>query len=491
MDALPDVMYGASELAELDRRAAESGLPGAELMERAGQAAFEAIAAVQGAPQRWLVCVGGGNNGGDGYVIARLAREAGFDARLVALKPPRADGPAAVAAEAWRAAGGDVSGPDQLGEFAPDIIIDALFGIGLSRPPEGAVAKLIEAINAASAPVAAIDIPSGLFADTGAAPGAAVRADITVTFIGLKPGLFTARGPELVGEVVFAGLDVPETLQQGLRVAARRIDSVEVFDCLPPRKRAAHKGRFGHVLVAGGDAGSGGAVRLAGESAQRVGAGLVSVVTRAEHVAPLLAGRPELMVHATSEGSLSAALAERATVVALGPGLGQSDWGRRLWQEALALDKPLVLDADGLNLLAADPRTRGNWILTPHPGEAARLLDTTVAEVEADRFAALGALVERFDAVVVLKGAGTLVGAPGDGPPWLCDRGNPGMASGGMGDTLTGIVAGLLAQGTDAATAARAGVWLHAVAADRAAMAGERGLLAGDVIAELRPLVNP
>jgi NAD(P)H-hydrate epimerase len=491
MDALPDVMYGASALAELDRRAADAGLPDSELMERAGRAAFEAIAAAHGAPRRWLVCVGGGNNGGDGYVIARLAREAGFEVSLLALKPPRPGGPAAAMAKAWRQTGGAVQSPDVIGSVEADLIVDALFGIGLSRPPEGAAGRLIEAINAARAPVAAIDIPSGLFAGTGAAPGVAVRADITVTFIGLKPGLFTARGPELVGEVVFAGLDVPESLREGLRVAARRIDSAQVFDNLPPRARAAHKGRFGHVLIAGGDAGSGGAVRLAGESAQRVGAGLVSVVTRAEHVAPLLAARPELMVHATADGRVPEALAERATVVALGPGLGQNEWGRGLWRQGVALDKPLVLDADGLNLLATEPRVRGNWILTPHPGEAARLLDTTVASIEADRFAALAMLVERFDAAVVLKGAGTLVGAPGDEPPYLCDRGNPGMASGGMGDTLTGIIAGLLAQGLDGATAARVGVWLHGVAADRAAASGERGLLAGDVIAELRPLVNP
>ncbi|MDN5864665.1 MAG: NAD(P)H-hydrate dehydratase, partial [Gammaproteobacteria bacterium] len=454
-------------------------------------AAFAASGAARPVCMGWVVCAGGGNNGGDGYVVARLALEARFDVCVIALGKPRAGGIAAAAAEAWQAAGGREITVEEAAVFAPDLIVDALFGIGLSRAPEGEAAGMIEAINAAGVPVAALDVPSGLFADTGAAPGPVVRAELTVTFIGLKPGLFTGKGPSVAGEIVFDRLGVPEGWKRDLRIAARRIPPSLADALLPARDRGAHKGLYGHVLVVGGNSGTGGAVRLAGEAAQRVGAGMVSVLTRPEHVTALLAARPELMAHATLDGTLPGVLAERAGVVALGPGLGQGEWGRRLWKQALALDKPTVLDADGLNLLAAEPRVRDNWVLTPHPGEAARLLDTTAADIERDRFAALARLVERYRAVVVLKGAGTLIGAPDDDPPYLCDRGNPGMASGGMGDALTGIIAGLLAQGLEPAAAARLGVWLHATAADRATGAGERGLLAGDVIAELRVLVNP
>ncbi|MGH8272842.1 MAG: NAD(P)H-hydrate dehydratase [Gammaproteobacteria bacterium] len=491
MNGFPTALYGARELAELDRRADGRGLPGDLLMERAGKAAFAAIRARWPDARRWRVYAGGGNNGGDGYVVARLARKSGFEVALIALKPPREDSPAATAASAYREAGGEIVAPKKTAAHEADLMVDALFGIGLSRAPEGAFAEAIEAMNAAPAPTVAMDIPSGLIADTGATPGPAVRAALTVTFIGLKPGLFTGAGSSITGELVFASLDVPEEVADGLPVRAQRVTQAEVARGLPPRVHAAHKGLYGHVLVVGGDHGTGGAVRLAGEAAQRVGAGLVSVVTRPEHVAPLLAARPELMVHACPDGNLPGALSERSTVLALGPGLGQGEWGKRLWEAALALDKPVVVDADALNLLAQSPRKRGNWILTPHPGEAARLLDTTVAEIEKDRFAALEKLVSRYDAVVVLKGAGTLVGAPGAEPPWLCDRGNPGMASGGMGDALTGAIAGLLAQRLAATVAARLGVWLHAAAGDRAAAAGERGLLAGDLVAELRATANP
>ena len=492
MEKLPTALYGARELAELDQRARKNGLPAQLLMERAGRAAFLIMRERWPEARRWLIYAGGGNNGGDGYIVARQARLAGFTVTVVALKPPREGGAAADAALAYRNAGGEFASLEDAEPAQADLIVDALFGIGLDRAPAGDAAQAIEAINAAAAPVTALDMPSGLLADTGAAPGRVVRAALTVTFIGLKPGLYTDAGPGFAGEIEFAGLEVPESLQDGFVPRARRITPESLVQFLAPRPRAANKGMFGHVLVAGGDLGTGGAVCLAGEAAQRVGAGLVSVTTQAEHVAPLLAARPELMVHATKDGALSTALAQRATVVALGPGLGQSAWSKKLWAATLALDKPVVLDADGLNLLAAEPQARGNWVLTPHPGEAARLLDCSVADIQRDRFAALARLVEKYDAVVVLKGAGTLIGTPGGDPPYLCDRGNPGMASGGMGDALTGIIAGLIAQGLDLATAARLGVCLHAVAADRAAAAGgERGLLAGDLIAELRALANP
>ncbi|MGH8426873.1 MAG: NAD(P)H-hydrate dehydratase [Gammaproteobacteria bacterium] len=491
MENFPARLYRARELGEMDRRAANYGLPAVQLMARAGQAAYQAITERWPDARRWLVYAGGGNNGGDGYVVARLALRSNREVVVAALKPPQEGSPAAVAAAAYCEAGGQILALSEGNPAGADVVVDALFGTGLGRAPEGPAAEAIRAINAAAAPVAALDLPSGLFADTGAAPGPTIRAELTVTFIALKLGLFTGAGPALAGQLVFAALGVPVAVEEGLLPAAWRIEPALAAAALPRRSRGAHKGDFGHVLIVGGDYGTGGAVRLAGEAALRTGAGLVSVLTRPEHVRPLMAARPELMGHATFEGELPEPLASRATVIALGPGLGQAEWGRRLWHAALALDKPAVVDADGLNLLAAEPRIRANWVLTPHPGEAAHLLDTTIADIENDRPAAVKRLSERYQAVAVLKGVGTMIAEPGQDAPWLCDRGNPGMASGGMGDALTGVIAGLLAQGLAPPLAARLGVWLHASAGDRAGGTTERGLLASDLIAELRGLVNP
>lgn len=259
---------------------------------------------------------------------------------------------------------------------------------------------------------------------------------------------------------------------------------------LPPRPMDSHKGRNGHVLCVGGNAGSGGAVMLAAESALRAGAGLVSVATRAQHVAPLLARLPEAMAHAVQDSDELQALLPRATVIAIGPGLGQDEWARELWRQVLGSGTPLVIDADALNLLAAQPRPLHDAILTPHPGEAARLLGTDAAAVQADRFGAAAALAARHGAVVVLKGAGTVVTAP-QARPRVIAAGNPGMAVGGMGDLLTGIIAALRAQGLAAFDAASAGALLHALAGDDAACEGQRGLLPTDLLATLRRRVNP
>ncbi len=259
---------------------------------------------------------------------------------------------------------------------------------------------------------------------------------------------------------------------------------------LPPRPVDSHKGRNGHVLCVGGNAGSGGAVMLAAESALRAGAGLVSVATQPQHIAPLLSRLPEAMVHAVEDSSDLPSLLKRASVVAIGPGLGQDDWARELLRQVLGCGKPLVIDADALNLLAAHPQPLRDAILTPHPGEAARLLETDTATVQADRVAAVTALAARFSAVVVLKGAGTLVAAP-HGRPRRIAAGNPGMAVGGMGDLLTGIIAALRAQGLDAFDAASGGALLHALAGDDAARDGQRGLLPTDLLVPLRRRANP
>ena len=263
----------------------------------------------------------------------------------------------------------------------------------------------------------------------------------------------------------------------------------EILERELPRKPTDSKGQFGHVLVVGGESGMSGAVRLAGEAAARSGAGLVSVATRTEHAAIISAAVPELMCHGVEGSQSLMPLLHRASVVAIGPGLGQSEWAQTLFGVLLQSHLPMVVDADALNLLAAEPITKDNWILTPHPGEAARLLEQTVDEVQSDRVAAALELQKKYGGVVVLKGAGTVV-ANSDGIMGICKEGNPGMATGGMGDVLTGVIAGLLAQGVSPDQAARLGVCLHARAGDLAAQEGQRGLLASDLLPVLRRLLG-
>jgi NAD(P)H-hydrate epimerase len=367
-----------------------------------------------------------------------------------------------------------------------ELHVDALYGIGLNHAPEPLVARVIDCINGSRRPVFALDIPSGLNADTGHCSGAVVSADATITFIADKRGLHTGQADDHVGELELATLGVPGNVWQNVPVDARLLG----VDALSPRPRHANKGDNGHVLVIGGDHGMAGAARLAGESALRTGAGLVSVATRAEHVSAMNATRPELMAHAVDGPQALQPLLQRASVLAVGPGLGRSAWGHALWLTALEAGMPLVLDADGLNLLAREPRQfSAPTVLTPHPGEAARLLGVTIDDIEKDRFAAVRELAKKHTAVVVLKGSGSLIAHP-DGRLDVCPWGNPGMASGGMGDLLTGVIAALLAQGCTAWRAACMGVGLHARAGDMAAQQGERGLLASDLLTPLRTLVN-
>jgi NAD(P)H-hydrate epimerase len=340
--------------------------------------------------------------------------------------------------------------------------------------------------------VLAIDIPSGLCSDTGRRLGTAVRADTTITFIGIKQGLLTGAAPDHCGRIHFASLDVPDEVYDRVSAACRRLDLEEQLTRLPAVPVTAHKGSFGHALVVGGELGMAGAAIMAAEAAARCGAGLVSAATRAANLAGFNARRPEVMAHGIEARGELESLLRRATAVAVGPGLGRNAWGEQLLQRVTETALPLVLDADALNLLAAgrvvENSARGQWILTPHPGEAARLLDTDVATVQADRFAAVREMQARYGGVVVLKGAGTLV-ADGETIA-LCPYGNPGMASGGMGDVLSGVMAALLAQGLPLRDAACLGVCLHGAAADRAAAEGLRGLLATDLVPFLRRLVD-
>ena len=495
IDDLPQSLHRAAGVRELDRIAIEdAGIPGFTLMRRAGRAAFRLLQASWPEAGRIAVLCGSGNNGGDGCIVAAEAARRGLEVELYLMAPrERLRGAAAAALDAALEAG-VTPRPWQGGPLQADVVVDALLGTGLSGAVRADYRQAIEAINRSAAPVLAIDIPSGLCSDTGTVLGAAVTAARTLSFIGMKLGLLTGDGRSCAGRVHFDDLQVPGAVLAQVAAVCRRLDGGDLGAALPPRPRSAHKGSYGHVLVAGGDHGMGGAGVLAALAAARCGAGLVSLASRPGHVAAAMARAPEVMSHAVSSGQELQPLLARPTTLVVGPGLGRAPWGEQLLFHARESGKPLVVDADGLNLLAAAglqrPEGAGPWVLTPHPGEAARLLGASVAEVQRDRLAAVRELSRRSGATVVLKGSGTLID-DGSGTPALCPYGNPGMATGGMGDVLSGVIGALLAQGHAPLRAAELGVLLHALAADRAAAEGERGMLAGDLLPWLRRLVNP
>lgn len=510
------LLYAAVQVKSLEAQLArEHTLSATTLMQRAGDALLRCIRANWPEARRILVVVGPGNNGGDGYVLAqRLAHCPNVAVTVIALEPPRSV-EAIAQAEASREIAGEALAW-QPGDSLPpaDLIVDALFGAGLSRPLDADSRALVDRINGHGAPVLAVDVPSGMHADTGSDDGCVVRATRTLTLLARKRGLHTGGGVENAGAVAFddlgtgTAIDAIERTSSAYRAVtdaaidfgspditpvhshARLLDMGDLTSLLPPRRRSAHKGDHGHALIIGGEAGMTGAARLSGYAALRTGAGWVSVATRDAHAGMLGLAHPELMAHGVEEpGALSPLLA-RAHALAIGPGLGQSDWARGLFDAAVAAPMPRVLDADALNLLAIAPRQLdATVVLTPHPGEAARLLGRTTRAIERDRFASARELAMRFGSVIVLKGAGTLID---DGRRCVvCPYGNPGMASAGMGDALTGIIVAFMAQRFDAWNAAVAGVLAHALAGDLAARAGERGLLASDVIDALPRVVNP
>ncbi|MFW0097551.1 MAG: NAD(P)H-hydrate dehydratase [Coxiella endosymbiont of Haemaphysalis qinghaiensis] len=485
-------LYQNQKIRELERLAAESGISAYELMLRSGEAAFKSLIKRWSTIKEITVCCGKGNNGGDGLVVARLAHKHGFKVTVYSLIPP-ADysGPAAQAVKACEKQGLSIQPFPIPPSFKGNLIVDALLGSGLQGEIKSPYSEIITAINEAKQSVLAIDVPSGINVDTGEVKAIAVKADLTITFIGLKQGLYTARAPAYCGEVVLASLNLPNLLFSRIKTHTKLLDWSQVRPLLPPRReRDVHKGNHGHVLVIGGDYGMGGAVRMAAEAAARVGAGLVTVATRPEHVPIVSGSRPELMCYQVAEVNDLEGLLKSATVIVVGPGLGKSDWAKALLNKVLVTKIPKVLDADSLNLLAESPVQREDWILTPHPGEASRLMNVSCQEIQSDRFKAIRRLSRRYRGVVVLKGAGTLIKG-GEEEISVCSGGNPGMASGGMGDILSGVIGGLLAQRLSLVAAAQGGVFIHSLAADRAAEeGGERGLLATDLFPHLRALVN-
>lgn len=484
-------LYRADQVRSMDRFAIdELGVSGLELMHRAGQEAFLILQQMicNNCTAVVVVFCGAGNNAGDGYVVARLASHAGYPVKVYAMvSPEKLTGDAATVYREFRQQVGDVAEFRGTLPEHTSIIVDGLLGTGLDRDVSGRFYEVIEEINRFGGPVLALDIPSGLNADTGFPRAIAVHADQTVTFIGAKQGLYTGDGVDFSGVVNFASLELPEEVSRSVVSSSYLLSSPRV--AFRPRLRSAHKGNFGHLLIVGGDVGFSGAARMAGQAGARVGAGLISLATRDIHAPTMNSTQPELMCHGTETSEALQDLLGKATVVGVGPGLGQSDWSKTLFEVVLDGGVIAVVDADALNFLARDPVRRSNWVLTPHPGEAARLLDCDTAAICKDRFSAAAAIQKKYGGVCILKGAGSLI-ADTDSIA-VCPTGNPGMASGGMGDVLTGVIAGLIAQGFSIGDAARAGVYLHGEAADRAARDGERGLLATDLLPHLRNLVNP
>lgn len=487
---LPRPLYTCEQVKALDKAAIEQqGVTGFELMTRAAQASFELVRARWPDHMQLTVLCGGGNNGGDGYVLAALAREAGYDVKVVGLAEP-----GLLVGDAHRAyeLAADLGVPirsvgegDELSNLAlQGLIVDAMLGIGLTGDVRDKYLQLIHRVNASSLPVLSIDIPSGLNSDTGTVMGGAIRADATITFIAVKRGLLTGNAADVVGELHFAQLGVSKHTLMSQAPSAHRLDYTTPL--LPPRAASAHKGSFGRLLVIAGGEGMGGAAILSAESALIAGAGIVDLATHKYHVSAALTRRPELMVTDFQNAVRLKQRVSEAKVLIIGPGLGISDFSEGLFTQIMDASKPMVIDADALTILAQKAHSRKDWVLTPHPGEAARLLGCTAAEIQTDRFAAARRLQESYGGVVVLKGAGTLIAS--DEGIYVCDGGNPAMAAPGMGDVLAGIIGGLMTQGLSSLQAAKIGVWAHAHAGDLAAAHLGRNLMATDIHAYLRRL---
>ena len=488
MPALP--IYTTPAIRKLEELAAPAS---GALMERAGAAAAEFARDLCGDTAKAILVVAGpGNNGGDAFEVAAHLKRWFFRVSVV-FSGERGKLPkdAQAALGKWEAAGGTLLG-EIPGEPRFDLAVDGLFGTGLKRALAGTHGTLVEKLNALGVPILALDVPSGIDADTGAIMGCAVRASHTLTFIAHKPGLLTLEGPDHCGELKLdtLGLDPVRLLEpEGML-----LDADILGRAITPRPRNFHKGQAGSVGVLGGAAGMVGAAVIAGRAALKCGAGRVYVgllTPRPPYVDDV---QPELMLRKP------AALLDKELVdiLVVGPGMGKADSARRLLTAALAAPVTIILDADALNLIAASralatslAKRKAATILTPHPAEAARLLGVTTGKAQADRVAAARTIAKRYRCIAVLKGNGSVIAEPG-GKFWINPSGNPGMASAGMGDALAGIVAALCAQGAEPLQALLAGTYVHGAAADAlvAAGSGPRGITATEVIDGARALIN-
>lgn len=495
--ALPINLYRAENVREIDRLAIEEhGIDGFELMQKAARFTFHLLNKLWPETKSLLVICGAGNNAGDGYIVAGLAKKHGIKVEVYYLyEPSKLTGDAHLAYDFCTQQGVNCQTyTPEIDLKSTDLIVDAILGTGVNKAVTGAFESAIRDCNESKRPILAVDIPSGLSADTGQPFGIAINASATATFIGLKIGQFTGRGRAYCGQLYFDQLDVPNKIIDGVAADANRLDITTLLSALPPRQADAHKGNFGHVLLIGGDHGFGGAITMAAKACARMGAGLVSVATHAEHCSVVLSHCPEVMVKAVHSSGDLKPLLKQASVVVIGPGLGQSAWSQHMLFTALQQSKTCILDADALNLICQHPEwlptPRENLIFTPHPGEAARMLGCATDEIQSDRIQAINQLCDKYGGTFVLKGSGTLV-KQSDQFTKLCSYGNPGMATGGMGDVLSGMIAGLVAQKLNCFFAVSLGVALHAKAADLVAnKSGERGMLATDLIPVSRQLLN-
>lgn len=485
-------LYRAEEVRANEQQAAsQSGCEMFTLMERAGEAVFRQCQHLLPNTDVYMVLVGQGNNAGDGYIAACNARQAGKRVIVCAVEPDRRlDGDAGRAQQNWLDAGGTIEAFDEEKLASAGLVVDALLGTGINTYIRNEFADIIDKVNDADVPVVSIDVPSGLDANSGQSLGRCIQADVTVTLVGIKPGLTTGAGKQSSGQLVFEDLGISKAFSSLAKPFASWLD-INQFKGLGPRKTHSHKGTYGRLLCIGGNKGTAGAIRLSSEAALRAGAGMVRAFVHENSIVQVSAGRPELMV--TSE-NLEQAL-EWATCVVIGPGLGQDDWAQRAFGTAMkhcqAQQKPMVIDADALNLLSrqATAFTISSCILTPHAGEAARLLGVSVDDVESERFNYAKQCAERYHATCILKGAGTII--DNENAVAVCRHGNPAMATAGSGDVLSGILGALLAQGLDTQLASRYGVTLHAKAGDDLAEhEGQRGMLAGDLFNAVRTLIN-
>jgi NAD(P)H-hydrate epimerase len=490
---LPLAVYSSQEIKTLEKLAIEGAhISAYQLMCRAGQAAFNLV------EERWpevrtlIIFCGSGNNGGDGFVLARLAKAKGLQVTLyqiMEVDEARISEENRQSRKQWQ----EVGGAFNLYQGEPlqgDLIVDAILGTGCKTPLPLPIQKAIEAINQSQIPVLAIDLPSGLNADTGYFEQV-VTASVTITFIGNKLGLVSGPALDKVGELKFDHLGVSTSLYPQVVPSATRLEYQDIIQQLPKRQPSSHKGNYGHVCVIGsGQVGYSGATCLSGEAALRTGAGLVSAVVAPESL-PLLSRAPsELMCYGFSSPKELNELMQKVTVVVLGPGLGQSKWSEKFFLATMAADKPLVVDADGLNWLARHRQKRANWILTPHPGEAARLLQLSTVAVQNNRIEAALKLQQRYGGVIVLKGAGTII-VDENQKIYINSGSCAALATGGTGDVLAGMIGALLAQGLSLSLAAKIAVSVHLNAAQMEQTLGERGMIASDLFLHIRSLLNP
>jgi len=498
------------QIRELDRLAIQDlGMPGPVLMENAGRGAADIIAEIlESIPARVVVVAGAGNNGGDGFVLARHLLNRGVPVRTVLVSDRRKiRGDADLNLRLLKQAGAgilDASTPKRLPVLkkeieGSDVVVDAIFGTGLTRDVDGHLQKVIEMINASDRAVMALDLPSGLDADTGLPLGACVAAHHTITFGHLKRGLIVYPGAFLAGTVHVVDIGVPGLLSDAAGIDGRMLSEEEIAPLMIPRRPDSHKGDFGHLLIVAGSMGKTGAAALAGRAAMRSGVGLATIVSTRDAQAVIEAKSLEAMadhVLETPESDLDAkalrrlsALMKGKTAFAIGPGLGTARGVSALALKVLDEARvPCVVDADGLNILAENRPDCRTWrfkapvVLTPHPGEMSRLCGLGTREIQGNRIDTARDFAEKSNVILVLKGAATIIASP-EGHVFVNPTGNPGMASGGMGDVLTGLIGSFLAQGMDPLDAARAGVFLHGLAADAASdVRGERGLIASDLL---------